>query len=82
MRHLFHVLQVLNGHATGPVAAARGVSVAEVVGGGPRNHHDLVIVVSGLELAGPEVHPVPVPAALWLLGSGLLALFGLLRRRA
>ena len=64
------------------MAAARGVSVAEVVGGGPRNHHDLVIVVSGLELAGPEVHPVSVPAALWLLGSGLLALFGLLRRRA
>jgi hypothetical protein len=53
-----------------------------VVGGGPRNHHDLAILVSGVQLVGPDVHPVPVPAALWLLGSGLLGLFGLLRCRA
>lgn len=52
-----------------------------VVGGGPHNHHDLAILVSGVQLVGPDVHPVPVPAALWLLGSGLLGLFGLLRRR-
>lgn len=53
-----------------------------VVGGGPHNHHDLAILISGVQLAGPDVHPVPVPAALWLLGSGLLALFSLARRRA
>lgn len=53
-----------------------------VVGGGPHNHHDLAILVSGAQLVGPDVHPVPVPAALWLLGSGLLGLFGLLRRPA
>ncbi|MET0050357.1 MAG: PEP-CTERM sorting domain-containing protein [Candidatus Thiodiazotropha sp.] len=28
-----------------------------------------------------EVNPVPVPAAVWLFGSGLLALFGTTRRR-
>lgn len=53
-----------------------------VVGGGPHNHHDLAILVRGVQLIGPDVHPVPVPAALWLLGSGLLGLFGLLRRQA
>ncbi len=29
-----------------------------------------------------EVTPVPIPAALWLFGTGLLALFGFSRRRA
>ena len=33
---------------------------------------------SGYETAPP---PVPIPAAAWLLGSGLLGLFGLARRR-
>jgi hypothetical protein len=32
-------------------------------------------------LAGPEVAAVPVPAAAWLLGSGLLAMGGAIRRR-
>ena len=32
-------------------------------------------------LAGPEVSAVPVPAAAWLLGSGLLAMGGAIRRR-
>ena len=52
-----------------------------VVGGSPRNHHDLVILVSGAQIA-PDLHPVPVPAALWLFGSGQLALFAWARRRA
>jgi hypothetical protein len=27
-----------------------------------------------------EVNPVPIPAAVWLLGSGLLGLIGIRRR--
>lgn len=45
--------------------------------------------LSGINLLGyipnnhiPAVDPVPVPAAVWLFGSGLLALFGIVRRKA
>lgn len=54
---------------------------------GDRDYNDLVLVISGIGLydplgGGPNVIPqVPVPAAVWLFGSGLLGLFGLLRRR-
>lgn len=37
-----------------------------------------VIITSGI--LEHECHAVPIPAALWLLGSGLLGLFGLRRR--
>lgn len=44
--------------------------------------------ISGFDLLGhipnnniPAVDPVPVPAAVWLFGSGLLALIGMTRRK-
>ena len=40
---------------------------------------DVALVAGG---AGGGVNPVPVPAAVWLFGSGLLALLGVSRRRA
>jgi hypothetical protein len=39
-------------------------------------------VTIGLQGQDPVVAPVPLPAAAWLLGSGLLGLIGLARRKA
>ena len=38
-------------------------------------------VLQGLILAGPTPAAVPVPAAIWLFGSGLLGLVGIARRK-
>lgn len=38
-------------------------------------------VLQGLFVAGPTVTTVPVPAAAWLFGSGLLGLVGVARRK-
>jgi hypothetical protein len=40
------------------------------------NHDDMMIRVDFI-----NVNPVPVPAALWLFGSGLIGLFGIARRK-
>ncbi len=40
---------------------------------GDQDYNDLLLVVSG-------VTPVPLPAALWLLGAGAVGLFGVARR--
>ena len=40
---------------------------------GDRDYNDLVVRVSGASV-------VPVPAAVWLFGSGLLGLVGIARR--
>ncbi len=60
----------------------------DYMGLGDRDYNDLVMVISGVRLFDgvtggglDNVQVVPVPAALWLFGSGLLALVGLLRRR-
>jgi hypothetical protein len=42
---------------------------------GDRDYNDLVICVFG-------VSPVPVPAALWLFGAGLLSMVTVVRRRS
>jgi hypothetical protein len=56
----------------------------ERLGSGPWDAFDLVVMVRPLAppfAALPVTQEVPVPAALWLFGSGLLALFGWARRR-
>jgi hypothetical protein len=45
----------------------------DLPGGGDRDFNDLVVEV-GFE-------PIPVPAAVWLFGSGLLGLIGIARRK-
>jgi hypothetical protein len=37
------------------------------------------ITITGLTIVDPE--PVPLPAAVWLFGSGLLGLLGIARRK-
>jgi len=46
----------------------------DLPGGGDRDFNDLVVEAS--------VAPVPIPAAVWLFGSGLLGLIGIARRKA
>lgn len=40
------------------------------------NHDDMLVRVDFI-----NANPVPVPAALWLFGSGLIGLFGIVRRK-
>ena len=46
----------------------------DLPGGGDRDFNDIVVEVN--------VAPVPIPAAVWLFGSGLLGLIGIARRKA
>lgn len=58
-----------------------------ITGGKSRDFYDLVVMVKPVHFTAVPgsqelvTQEVPVPAALWLLGSGLLALFGWARRR-
>lgn len=45
----------------------------DLAGGGDRDFNDIVVEAN--------VAPVPVPAAVWLFGSGLLGLIGIARRK-
>lgn len=66
---------------------ADGSFDAEIVGGWDfeKNAADAFFgspeVLQGLILAGPTASVVPVPAAVWLFGSGLLGLVGVARRK-
>jgi hypothetical protein len=40
------------------------------------------LYADGSAVLNPTSNPVPVPAAVWLLGSGLLGLIGIRRRNA
>jgi len=46
---------------------------------GPNNWR--LVFGSGAQLQAVDVRPVPVPAAVWLFGSGLLGLVGIARRK-
>lgn len=52
----------------------------DLLNGGDRDYNDLVIGVHAFTPA-MNTSPVPLPAAAWLFGSGLLGLAGLARRR-
>jgi hypothetical protein len=58
-----------------------GLALFENVNSLTITHIDNNGVSDGFDLAFHVVSVVPVPAAVWLLGAGLLALFGLSRRR-
>ena len=47
-----------------------------VLGGGDQDYNDLVLMVIG------DISAVPVPAALWLFGSGILGLAAVARRQS
>ena len=47
-----------------------------ILGGGDQDYNDLVLMVSG------DISAVPVPAALWLFGSGILGLAAVARRQS
>ncbi len=56
-----------------------------VLSRGQSSIHDFSVVVSGIQLYTPPIGnlaEVPVPAAVWLFGSGLIGLAGFLRRRS
>jgi hypothetical protein len=44
--------------------------------------YDVSLTSSGLTFTAASTAPVPVPAAVWLLGSGLLGLAGIARRKS
>lgn len=46
----------------------------DIYDGGDKDHNDMVLIVE-------SVTPVPIPAAAWLFGSGLLGLAGIARRK-
>ena len=44
--------------------------------------NESVYFSSTLNITGPSVPPVPVPAAIWLFASGIIGLAGMSRRRS
>ncbi len=68
----------IGGNAAGPWTPNEHVLAWEdLPGGGDLDYNDMVLMV---ESVVPTV--VPVPAAVWLFGTGLLGLVGVARRRA
>jgi hypothetical protein len=57
----------------GPSAGNWVIAWEDLPGGGDRDFNDIVLEVS--------FAPVPIPAAVWLFGSGLLGLIGIARRK-
>ena len=44
------------------------------------SNEQIETLANGSTIIGPQTSPVPIPAAVWLLGSGLLGLIGIRRR--
>ena len=57
----------------GPAVGNWVIAWEDLTGGGDRDFNDIVLEVS--------LQPIPIPAAVWLFGSGLLGLIGIARRK-
>src|SRR5262245_15551236 len=66
----------LTGPLAGEIFGANDYLLAweDLAGGGDRDYQDFVAALT-------DMTPVPLPTALWLLGSGLIGLAGVARRR-
>lgn len=71
------------GHASfGNTFAWGGVTELRDANGALITDFTAVSATSGFDYANAYVSAVPVPAAIWLMGSGLLGLIGMARRKA
>jgi hypothetical protein len=67
-------------YVTGGGNGSTGTFGTDVVG--TKDFAGAVLTSSGLSITAAGGAPVPLPAAVWLLGSGLLGLTGIARRKA
>jgi hypothetical protein len=74
--HTFTPLQSIQYLAVGTPFDASLVDASADLGDVPRGESRIEFYLEGLNIT-----PVPVPAAVWLFGSGLLALIGISRRK-
>ncbi len=74
--HTFAPLQSIQYLAVGTPFDASLVDAGADLGGVPRGESLIQFYLEGLNIT-----PVPVPAAVWLFGSGLLSLIGIARRK-
>ena len=70
---LDHMVTWLITGGQGNTAGNWVIAWEDLPGGGDRDFNDVVVEV--------KVSPVPIPAAVWLFGSGLLGLIGIGRRK-
>ncbi|MCP3669209.1 MAG: DUF4114 domain-containing protein [Gammaproteobacteria bacterium] len=55
------------------------LAIEDLYGGGDKDHNDMIVHVTSV-LSPPNVSTVPIPGAVWLLGSGLVGLIGIRRK--
>lgn len=72
----------ISAHRNDQLVGAYVIAWEDLLGGGDQDYNDLVLLVKGgiSTLPDPSAQVVPVPAALWLMASGLFSL-GILARR-
>jgi hypothetical protein len=68
-----HMVTWLITGGQGNTVGNRVIAWEDLPGGGDRDFNDVVVEVN--------VAPIPIPAAVWLFGSGLLGLIGIARRK-
>jgi hypothetical protein len=65
-----------------PLFAGQLTSIPELLGCGPINIPGLGTIGGHVGSGGPKMAATPEPGSIFLLGTGVLGLFGMLRRRA